>query len=155
MNGRVCREVRREIDQSELGQSLSANAESHMAACPACVEFRRERSRLRELVGALTPVTAPADFDMRLRARLARERDVPPQPFIFRFVMSTPGIAIAAVLVLVVGTVVFLSQRRPPQAQTPSLASDHNHVVAPAPAPAVATTGQPPEALGITPVNEN
>jgi len=112
MSGKVCREVRREIDQSELGQSLSANAESHMTACPSCTEFRAERSRLRQLVGGLTPVTAPADFDMRLRARIARERDVPHQTFIFRFLMSTPGIVLAALLVLFVGTVVFISQRR-------------------------------------------
>src|SRR5215831_9659130 len=141
MSGKVCREVRREIDQSELGQSLSANAEAHLTACPSCAEFRAERSRLRELVGALTPVTAPADFDMRLRARIARERDVPGQPFIFRSVMSTPGIVVAALLVLLVAAVVFISQRRP---QSPSLA-DKNDVVTPAPAPAIATKAQPPE----------
>jgi hypothetical protein len=150
MNGRVCREVRREIDQSELGQSLSANAASHMAACPACAEFQSERSRLRALVGALTPVVAPADFDMRLRARIARERGVPQQPFIFRFMTSTPGIVVAAALVLVVGTVVFLSQRRP---QSPSLASVPRKVDVPAPAPVLANVDQPPERP--VPVNEN
>lgn len=152
MSGRVCREVRREIDQSELGQSLSAAAEAHLAACAACAEFRGERSRLRELVGALTPVVAPADFDMRLRARIARERDLTRQPFIFRFVMSTPGIVVAAVLVLAVGTVVFMGQRK---LQSPSVASDNGHVIAPANAPAVATNDQPAEAPGITPPNSN
>jgi hypothetical protein len=145
MSGKECREVRREIDQSELGQSLSANTEAHVAGCASCAEFRGERSRLRELVGALTPVTAPADFDMRLRARITRERDVPRQPFIFRFVMSTPGIVLAAVLVLVVGTVVFISQRRP---QSPSLASGNHDVVSPVPAAAVATNDKPPGTPG-------
>jgi hypothetical protein len=152
MSGTVCREVRREIDQSELGQSLSANAETHLALCAPCAEFRGERSRLRELVGALTPVTAPPDFDMRLRARLAREREVSRQPFIFRFVMSTPGIVLAAVLLLVVGTIVFISQRRP---QSPSLASGNDHVVIPAPEPAVAKNDKTPETPAITPVNES
>jgi hypothetical protein len=149
MSGKVCREVRREIDQSELGQSLSANAETHVAACPGCAEFRGQRSRLRELVGALTPVTAPLDFDMRLRARLAREREAPRQPFIFRFVMSTPGIVLAAVLVLVVGTIVFISQRKP---QSQSLASGRggDHVVTPAPEPAPAVKDENPDAAGIT-----
>jgi hypothetical protein len=149
MSGKVCREVRREIDQSELGQSLSANAEAHLAACPGCAEFRGQRSRLRELVGALTPVTAPVDFDMRLRARLAREREAPRQPFIFRFVLSTPGIVAAAVLVLVVGIVVFISQRRP---QSPSLVSGRggDHVVTPAPEPAPAVKDENPDAAGIT-----
>jgi hypothetical protein len=154
MSGKVCREVRREIDQSELGQSLSANAAAHVAGCPSCAEFSSQRSRLRELVGALTPVTAPADFDMRLRARIARERDVPRQPFIFRFVMSTPGIVVAAVLVLVVATIVFISQRRP---QSPRLASgSHNdQVVTPAPAPAVAEKNQNSDAGTTVAVNTN
>ena len=152
MNRRVCREVRREIDQSELGQSLGESATTHLAACPACAEFQSERSRLRELVGALTPVVAPADFDMRLRARIARERDVPQQPFIFRFVMSTSGIIVAAVLVLVVGTVVFLSQRKP---QSTSVASDNNRIITPAPAPTIATKDQPPEGPGTATVKEN
>lgn len=118
MNGNLCREVRREIDQSELRQSLSANSETHVAACAACKTFRDERQHLRELVGGLQPVTAPADFEMRLRARIARERNVSKQPFIFRLVMSTPAIVVAAVLVIAVGAVVFISQRNHSEAPT-------------------------------------
>jgi hypothetical protein len=110
MSGKLCREVRLEIDQSELQQPLSAGSEAHVGACVACATFRNERVHLRELVGGLQPVTAPADFEMRLRARIARERDVPRQPFIFRFVMSTPAIVVAAVLVIAVGALVLLSQ---------------------------------------------
>ena len=72
MNGNQCRDVRQEIDQSELRQNLSANSEAHLAACAACKTFRNERGRLRELIGGLKPVTAPADFEMKLRARIAR-----------------------------------------------------------------------------------
>jgi hypothetical protein len=132
MNGNLCREVRREIDQSELQQSLSANSETHVADCAGCKTFRDERLRLRELVGALQPVTAPDDFEMRLRARIARERDVPKQPFIFRFVMSTPAIVVAAVLVIAVGAVVFISQRNHSEAPTQAK-SGGNERVNPAP----------------------
>ena len=104
--------VRLEIDDSELGQRLSQTAEAHIAACAACRQFRSERSRLRELIAGLAPVTAPADFDMRLRARIAREnQSQAPQPWIFRFVISTPAIAITAVLVIVAGTLVWINQR--------------------------------------------
>src|ERR1051325_7230851 len=103
MNTNECRDVRQEIDQSELGQRLSESSESHLIGCASCAAFRDERLRLRELVGSLEPVTAPADFDMRLRARLARERDTTRQPYIFRLLMSTPAIAVAAALVLLVG----------------------------------------------------
>ncbi|HBB95690.1 MAG TPA: hypothetical protein DC054_09895 [Blastocatellia bacterium] len=117
--------MRREIDQSELRQTLSAEAEAHLAECAACAAFRDERFRLRELIGALEPVVAPADFDVRLRARIARERDTHQQPFIFRLVMSTPAIVVAAVLVLVVGTIVFMNQRN--RTQTPAIASTNEN----------------------------
>src|SRR3954469_5497961 len=119
MNGNVCREVRQEIDQSELRQALSADTQAHMAVCIACQAFSDERLRLRELIGGLQPVTAPADFEMKLRARIARERDLPKQPFIFRALMSTPAIVVTAVVVIAVAAIVFFSQRNRPQA--PSL----------------------------------
>ena len=100
---------------------------------------------MSELVGALEPVVAPVDFDVRLRARIARERDSHKQPFIFRFVMSTPAITVAAVLVMVVGTIVFMNQRN--RTQAPAIATtDVNKVTVPyTPAPALAenTGGSP------------
>ena len=111
MNTNECRSVRHEIDQSELGQRLSESSESHVIGCASCAAFRAERTRLRELVGSLRPVTAPADFDLRLRARIAREQDQSSsQPSIFRLFMSTPAIAIAGVIVMVVGGLVWMNQ---------------------------------------------
>lgn len=115
MNANDCRVMRLEIDQSELGQRLSERAEAHLAVCGSCAAFRVERTRLRELVGSLNPVSAPADFDIRLRARLAQERDRQPrQPFIFRFAISTPAIAVAAVIVMAVGSMVWIGNRSRP-----------------------------------------
>ena len=138
MSGKVCREARREIDQSELRQTLSVEVEAHVAGCAECAAFRDERSRLRELVGALEPVVAPVDFDLRLRARIARERDGHKQPFIFRFLMSTPAITMAAVLVMVAETIVFMNQRD--RTQAPAIVSTkENKVTVPyTPVPAVA-----------------
>jgi hypothetical protein len=140
--------MRREIDQSELRQTLSAEAEAHLAECAACAAFRDERFRLRELVGALEPVVAPADFDVRLRARIARERNTHQQPFIFRLVMSTPAIAVAAVLVMVVGTIVFMNQKN--RTQTPAIAStNENKVTVPnAAVPLAPATGLLPGGAG-------
>jgi hypothetical protein len=57
---------------------------------------------------------------------------VPKQPFIFRFVMSTPAIVVAAVLVIAVGAAVFIGQRN--HSQTPTLVkSNDNELVNPAP----------------------
>lgn len=144
MNGNVCRDVRQEIDQSELRESLSAVSEAHVGACTACATFRDERLRLRELVSGLQPVTAPADFEMRLRARIARERDLPRQPFIFRLVMSTPAIVVAAVLVIAVGAIVFLSQKN--RSPEPTLASDKgNESIKSTPKPIEIAKEQNPE----------
>ena len=122
MNANDCRTVRREIDASELGQRLSQSLEMHVSACAGCAQFRDERAQLRELVGSLKPVGAPADFDLRLRARIARDKDArAQQPFIFRFAMTTPAIAVAALIVLSVASIVWLNQKN--QTPRPEIAS--------------------------------
>ncbi len=138
MNANDCRTVRREIDISELGQRLSEPVEGHVATCAACAQFRTERAQLRELVGSLKPVVAPADFDMRLRARIAREKDARArQPFIFRFALTTPAIAVAALIVLAIASVVWINQRSQTP-NTPEVAANptNEKVTTPAPAPA-------------------
>ena len=137
MNANDCRTVRREIDTSELGQRLNEPLEMHLAGCAACAQFRTERAQLRELVGSLKPVAAPADFDMRLRARIAREKDAGTrQPFIFRFAMTTPAIAVAALIVLTVASIVWINQRKQ-TANTPTAnAGQSEKVTSPAQLPA-------------------
>jgi hypothetical protein len=170
MNANDCRTVRREIDISELGQRLSEPLEGHLATCAACAQFRTERAQLRELVGSLKPVVAPADFDMRLRARIAREKDAcARQPFIFRFALTTPAIAVAALIVLTIASVVWINQRNQTP-NTPGLAASPNDekVTNPAPLPAnpkdagtqpkdavVATIDQPVTPKRVNPSDRN
>src|SRR6267143_741302 len=112
MNGKECRATRQEIDESELNQSLSDQARSHVALCESCGDFRAERTSLRELVGSLEPVAAPGDFDLRLRARLAGERQGHTrQPFIFRLAIGAPAIAAAALVVILALSMVWFAQR--------------------------------------------
>jgi hypothetical protein len=120
MNGKECRVTRQEIDESELNQRLSDQALSHLAVCASCGDFRAERASLRELVGSLEPVAAPGDFDMRLRARIASEQGRARQPFIFRFVTSTPALVTAATVVMLATSLVWFAQRN--RNQTPTLA---------------------------------
>jgi hypothetical protein len=118
MNSSTCRHARREIDELEIGQQLGGPTLAHLAACPSCTQFRRERADLRELIGGLGPVVAPADFDMRLRARIAREQIAAErQPFFARLI-GMPAIAMAAVVVLAVATVVWVGQRNSDQSTT-------------------------------------
>jgi hypothetical protein len=116
MNGKECRATRREIDESELTQQLSNQASAHVAQCGSCRDFRAERTSLRELVGSLEPVAAPGDFDLRLRARLAREPQGRfRQPSIFRFVTGTPAITVAALVVIMASGLVWLARRNTSQ----------------------------------------
>jgi hypothetical protein len=110
MNSKTCREMRRQIDELDLGQEPNAQIADHLISCPACAAFRNERSALRGLVASMEPVVAPADFDMRLRARIAATRTAEQQPFFARLI-GVPAIALAAVVVLAVGTTVLISQR--------------------------------------------
>jgi hypothetical protein len=72
-----CQKCKIEIeDRDSRREYLSDAAESHMAACASCRIFGEERLALRRLVGGLERVSAPADFEFRMRARMASERSV-------------------------------------------------------------------------------
>src|ERR1043166_2753757 len=152
MNAKDCRTVRREIDTSESGQRLSEPVETHVATCAACAKFRTERAELRDLVGSLKPVAAPADFDMRLRARIARERDVQARrPFIFRVVLTTPAIAFAALLVIAVASIVWINQKNHTSQRTASLPQKNDNAPVPNPSStAPVNSGQTKEPVVVT-----
>ncbi|HSD47061.1 MAG TPA: hypothetical protein VLB87_10565 [Pyrinomonadaceae bacterium] len=97
MNDRNCEVIRREIEELSLNEEFSATAASHLETCAECREFHRQQTKLRQIVGSLGTVNAPADFDFRLRARLAADADRPT----FRFwTVTVRGLATAAVLVV-------------------------------------------------------
>src|SRR5712691_471356 len=97
-----CRATRQEIDED--GGQLSGQALRHVASCAQCLAFQNERARLRELLTSLEPVTAPADFDFRLRARIAAQREsVGPRSSFTSLALSTPAMAVAAVVVVGLG----------------------------------------------------
>lgn len=141
MNGKECRATRQEIDESELNQILSNQVLSHLAVCSACREFRAERASLRELVGSLEPVAAPGDFDLRLRARIANDQRRARQPFIFRFVTSTPAIVAAALVVMLATSLVWFAQRNKSQ-QAPAITA-----TATTAGPSAPSAGSEPAAL--------
>lgn len=75
-----CRKWRIEIDEAGEGAALGVGARAHLDACASCRTAHRESLCLRHLVGNLERVEAPPDFDLRLRARLARQADARRQP---------------------------------------------------------------------------
>lgn len=68
-----CEVVRQELDELMLDEACSSSAAAHLRECSECREFQQQQTRLRQIVGSLGTVSAPADFDFRLRARLAND----------------------------------------------------------------------------------
>lgn len=111
MRKNICEEIRRELDELTLDETCSTTTIEHLRGCGACREFHEKQTKLRQIVGSLGTVSAPADFDFRLRARLANESgSVSHFSFLSSF-MSEPVLRrglVAAVLLLVLANVAFL-----------------------------------------------
>jgi hypothetical protein len=145
MMSKVCRATRREIDESEVHQALSETAAMHLQTCSGCRDFRAQRTRLRDLIGSLEPVVAPADFDFRLRARLASHRQSKRQDLFSGFRLTVPAKVAAAVLVLLLGSIVWINQRMGTQGPSVAKVEQQN------PTAGNATTGPDEAAIKTSP----
>lgn len=104
-----CKECRVEIEESDDAKPRSHGASAHLESCANCSAFREEHLALRGMIGGLEVITAPADFDFRLRARLATlKSERRGQVSWNRYAPSAWSLAIAAafVIVIVVGLAV-------------------------------------------------
>ena len=98
-----CEAIRRELDELMLGDECSVEATQHLQQCGACREFQQKQTRLRQMVGSLGTVAAPADFDFRLRARLANESTAAGFHLkALQWPFATRAVAVAAMLLLFV-----------------------------------------------------
>jgi hypothetical protein len=124
MNMQVCEMHRAEIEESPGGTPASASLREHLAACAPCEQFRRERASLRSLVGGLEKVAAPADFEFRLRARMAASGGARrARPLHFRFVPGVASVALAVCFVSVSAWVYLGREPASRQPETPPRAS--------------------------------
>jgi hypothetical protein len=98
MRNNNCKLIRRELDELMLGEAWSAAATEHLRECAECREFHVQQTKLRKIVGSLGTVEAPADFDFRLRARLANDSSSAPAIY-WRLVRG--GLVTAAMTVVV------------------------------------------------------
>ena len=108
-----CKEFQIEVEENETGRELSPTASAHAAQCASCHRFYTEQRALRELVGKVTPIYAPADFDFRLRARLAASREPGRMSLAhFNFSPGNPAIIFAASFALLFAVTVAVQQLR-------------------------------------------
>jgi hypothetical protein len=136
-----CEVIRQELDELTLGETISTAAVEHLRECAACREFNEKQTRLREIVGGLGTVSAPPDFDFRLRARLANDANRGAFHF---WSLARRGLAFAALLlVFVLGALVVRNVFQRPS-ENKQVATTEQHHTAPAPQP-VATVEPRPE----------
>ena len=108
-----CNKCRDEIEELEGGQLLSQSVNAHLESCPSCSQFREERLALRQMIGSLEVIDAPADFDFRLRARLAAQKGREPGRIAWgRFAPGTRSLALAATFVIIVALGIIVRQFR-------------------------------------------
>lgn len=136
-----CKSVRSEIDSADAGWQPQGRTQTHLSGCSECQRFHDRELKLRSLVSGLGTVEAPADFDFRLRARLANDK-----PRLVRGItvggiaFGVPSLALAS-LIIVLGTVfLFRGMTRQPS----SVAETNN------PAPATVTDKGPTPPTGFT-----
>jgi len=140
MKDKRCEPVRRELEELTLNGEFSATTVEHLRGCGECRQFQRQQTRLRQIVGSLGTVSAPADFDFRLRARLAADS----QRSGFRS-FAVKGLATAAVVVVFGVGVAVIWQRNAqqgPVAEAPPIqqSKPHEEKVITPPAPEVTPT---------------
>ena len=92
-----CEIIRRELDELMVDESYSTSAVAHLKECAACREFYETQTKLRRMVGSLGTVEAPADFDFRLRARLANDST---NGAFYYWPLVQKGFAVAAVVIV-------------------------------------------------------
>jgi hypothetical protein len=108
-----CKACRNEIDLSPAGGGeRAAQARAHIRSCARCREFSAERRALSELVSSIEAVSAPDDFEWRLRARINADKrgDHVRQSFRPGFAPGTQAIALAASFALLLGVAVIFKQ---------------------------------------------
>ena len=110
-----CRRTLCEIEEAGSADLLSAAAISHLDVCAACEKLSRQQTKLQAIVSGLGTVEAPGDFDFRLRARLAAEKngDARHLPFA-NLSFSRRFAAVAAMLLLIGSALVFVNLRGRP-----------------------------------------
>lgn len=117
-----CRKCKIEIEDRDLRrESLSDEAAAHVAACANCRVFGEERLALRRLVGGLEKVSAPADFDFRMRARMAAGRsEGASRAARFNFSPAALSWPLAGCLALVVSASLYFQPQRPESSPAPT-----------------------------------
>ena len=144
MNRHECKMIRREIDEATLDARLTLEASEHLSKCDECRRFHDDRRLLRGLMANLETVGAPADFDFRLRARMAREK---PSNGYGGLLFTARPIAAVAVVVLFAVVAVVVHNRMSAIHNQPVVSVPVGNEVRSTAKPVLTATATPPDRL--------
>ncbi|HEV8369724.1 MAG TPA: hypothetical protein VGQ39_17340 [Pyrinomonadaceae bacterium] len=109
MSKSICTTIRRELEEMTLSEDCDGEVARHLSDCAECRDFHQKQTRLRQIVGSLGTVSAPPDFDLRLRSRLANENSNSSFHLTSRFLtFGQRSVAAATALALLVAAIVLV-----------------------------------------------
>ncbi len=111
-----CKDTQAAIDSASRRNPVSQPVSAHMAGCPDCHRYSDQSGALLALLSTQPRVEAPADFDFRLRARIARAESQPSSPFAFlanffgqSFSIKQAATSLAALAVMAAATTLYFT----------------------------------------------
>jgi len=120
-----CKDVQTSIDTASRRNPMTRETHNHLTGCSDCRRYSDQSSALLALLTAQPRVEAPADFDFRLRARIARTQAKPANPFAFlenffaqTFSLKHAAASLAALAVMAAGTTFYFTQSDQPVQNT-------------------------------------
>ncbi len=135
-----CEVIRRELDEWMINETYSPSALKHLEGCADCREFQQQQMKLRQIVGSLGTVEAPADFDFRLRARLANSASHATFDY---WSFARKGLAAAALLIVLASGVVLVRNIMDQETPVEVVADQNNPAAVPQESPRTIETPAP------------
>ncbi len=104
-----CQDFKIQVEEQDVREDSGAS--EHLNACVSCRKHYDEHTALRRLMSELEVVTAPPNFDFRLRARLAAIENAKRWETVRRaFAPGFVSITLAACFALTFGVTLFVKQ---------------------------------------------
>jgi hypothetical protein len=141
MSKTTCSTIRRQLDELMLGDPQSPDVSQHLRECNACRDFHEKQTKLRQIVGSLGTVSAPSDFDFRLRSKLASGKSNGSYLLTGSLWLFGKRTAIVAAAVLIIIGAVFLMRELPNQNAVIQAVEDNRPPSRTAPVVVDSTTG--------------
>jgi hypothetical protein len=155
----TCKETIAEIDLAARSSSFGAVVNSHLNGCPDCRRHADEMSSLLSLLSAQPRVQAPADFDFRLRARIARAKAEQSNPaglfenlWAKTFSWGQAATAMATLALVVAFSTIYFKQENVAPVKTDDVAIANTTPSTPQ-SKAVSVNGVKPQPLAVETVN--